>query len=59
MRKLIAFSQVTLDGYFSGKNGDIAWAHGGNNDAEWKAFVAGNASGGGLLLLGRITTSSW
>ncbi len=55
MSRLIAFAQVTLDGYFSGVNGDIAWAHKNQNDAEWNAFVAGNASGGGVLLFGRLT----
>jgi dihydrofolate reductase len=54
MRKLIVFNNVTLDGYFTGANGDISWAH-GNDDPEFNAFVAGNASGGGQLLLGRIT----
>ena len=55
MRKLIVFNHVTLDGYFTGLNGDMAWAHAGNDDAEFKAFVADNASGGGQLLLGRTT----
>ena len=55
MRKLIVFNNVTLDGYFAGENGDISWAEGGNDDAEYDAFVAGNASGGGELVLGRIT----
>jgi dihydrofolate reductase len=55
MRKLIVFNNVSLDGYFAGENGDISWAHSGNDDAEWDAFVAENASGGGQLLFGRIT----
>jgi dihydrofolate reductase len=55
MRKLIVFNNVTLDGYFTGVNGDSSWAHSGNEDAEFHAFVADNASGGGQLLLGRIT----
>jgi dihydrofolate reductase len=55
MRKLVAFNNVTLDGYFSGMSGDISWAHKGNEDAEWNAFVADNARAGGMLLLGRIT----
>ncbi|HZS05668.1 MAG TPA: dihydrofolate reductase family protein [Blastocatellia bacterium] len=55
MQKLIVFNNVTLDGYFVGVNGDLSWAHGGNDDAEFNAFVADNASGGGQLLLGRIT----
>src|SRR5882724_1622174 len=54
MRKLVVFSQVTLDGHFAGVNGDISWAH-NKEDAEWNAFVAGNAAGGGVLLFGRIT----
>jgi dihydrofolate reductase len=55
MRRLISFTQVTLDGYFTGRNGDLGWAHEGHQDAEWNAFVAENASGGGQLLFGRIT----
>jgi dihydrofolate reductase len=55
MRRLMSFTQVTLDGYFTGRNGDLSWAHEGRQDAEWNAFVAGNASGGGQLLFGRIT----
>ena len=55
MRKLIVFNHVTLDGYFTGANGDFSWAHSGSDDAEFKAFVADNASGGGHLLFGRIT----
>ena len=53
MRKLAAFNQVSLDGYFVGANGDISWAH--RHDAEFKAFVAENAKGGGLLVFGRMT----
>jgi dihydrofolate reductase len=55
MRRLIAFNQVSLDGYFSGAGGDISWAHNNKEDAEWNAFVAGNASGGGVLVFGRVT----
>ncbi len=55
IRKLVSFIQVTLDGYFADLNGDISWAHKDNKDAEWDAFVADNASGGGILLFGRIT----
>ena len=53
MQRLIVFDQVSLDGYFTDANGDFRWAH--KNDEEWKAFAAGNASGGGTLLFGRIT----
>jgi dihydrofolate reductase len=55
MRKLIVFNHVTLDGYFVDLNGDMSWAHSGSDDAEWNAFVAENASGGGELVFGRIT----
>jgi dihydrofolate reductase len=55
MRKLTAFNNVTLDGYFTGANGDFSWAHAGNDDAEYNAFVADNAKGGGQLLFGRVT----
>jgi dihydrofolate reductase len=54
VRKLIVFNHVTLDGYFTDRNGDMSWAH-NKDDAELNAFVAENASGGGQLLFGRIT----
>ena len=55
MRKLAVFNSVSLDGYFTDRNGDMSWAHRGNSDPEWNSFVAGNAKGGGELLFGRIT----
>jgi dihydrofolate reductase len=55
MQRLIVFNNVTLDGYFAGLDGDISWAESGSDDAEYSAFVAGNASGGGQLVLGRVT----
>jgi dihydrofolate reductase len=55
MRKLIAFNHVTLDGYFVSAGGDFSWARNGNEDPEYSAFVAENASGGGQLLFGRVT----
>jgi len=57
MRRLIVFNNITLDGYFTGVNGDFSWAHGaaGSDDAEFNAFVAGNASGESQLLFGRVT----
>ena len=53
MRKLVVFNNVTLDGYFADRNGDMSWAH--KHDAEWNAFVGSNASGQGVLLFGRVT----
>jgi dihydrofolate reductase len=55
MRKLIVFNTVTLDGYFTGVDGDLSWAFTGAQDTEWNDFVAGNAAGGGLLIFGRVT----
>jgi dihydrofolate reductase len=55
MRKLSVFNSVTLDGYFSGTNGDLSWAHDRSEDAEFNSFVADNAKGGGVLLFGRVT----
>ncbi len=55
MRELVVFNNVTLDGYFASANGDFSWAHRGNDDAEFNAFIAENASGGGELLFGRVT----
>jgi dihydrofolate reductase len=53
MKRLIAFEQISVDGYFADTNGDMSWAH--KHDAEWNEFVANNASGGGVLVFGRIT----
>jgi dihydrofolate reductase len=53
MAKLVVFNQVSLDGYFVDAGGDMSWAH--KNDPEWNAYAAQNASGGGVLLFGRIT----
>ncbi|MEP6688548.1 MAG: dihydrofolate reductase family protein, partial [Gemmatimonadales bacterium] len=55
MRRLTVFNSITLDGYFTGPNGDLRWAHSGPPDPEFDAYVAGNASGDGQLLFGRIT----
>ncbi len=53
MRKLSVFNSVTVDGYFTGTDGDMSWAH--NDDPEWNAFVEENAGGGGVLVFGKIT----
>jgi dihydrofolate reductase len=55
MPRLIVFNQVTLDGYFTGEQGDLSWAKARNKDPEWAAFVAENAGSGGVLLFGRVT----
>lgn len=55
MRRLTVFNHVSLDGYFVDANGSMAWAHGGDEDTEWNAFVAGNVRGDGVLVFGRVT----
>jgi dihydrofolate reductase len=55
MQKLIVFNNITLDGYFTGENGDFNWGYQARPDKEFDAFVAGNAGGGGTLLFGRVT----
>ena len=54
MAKLSVFNSVTLDGYFSGPDGDISWAK-TRQDPEWASFIAENAKAGGLLIFGRKT----
>lgn len=55
MRKLVVFNHLSLDGYFVDSQGDMSWAHADPQDAEWNAFVTGNAGSGGALVLGRVT----
>ena len=57
-----SFIQVSLDGYYADRNGDMSWAHKDPHDAEWNEWVADNAKGGGALVFGRITydlMASW
>ena len=55
LRKLEAFMQISLDGYYCDSRGDMSFAHKPPEDKEWHEFVTENASGGGMLLFGRIT----
>ncbi len=55
MSNLIVFENVSLDGYFCDAHGDMSFAHRHDHDPEWSEFVSSNASGGGMLLFGRIT----
>jgi dihydrofolate reductase len=53
MAQLISFMQVSIDGCFADETGDMSWAH--RDDAEAQAFMTENATGGGMLLFGRVT----
>ena len=55
MRKLRVFESISVDGYFTGANDDMSFAHAGRQDPEFAAWVSGNASAGGELLFGRKT----
>jgi dihydrofolate reductase len=55
MRRLRVFESISIDGYFCDAGGGMDWAHAGRDDAEFAAWVGGNASGGGALLFGRKT----
>ncbi len=56
MRKLSAFTQISVDGFFKTPSGDIRWMHQpGDEDEEFKQFTADNAVAGGTLLFGRKT----
>lgn len=52
---MVVFNHVSLDGYFTDAKNDMGFANNATPDAEWDAYVASNASGGGMLLFGRIT----
>jgi len=39
MRRLIAFENTTLDGYFTGPNGDMSWAYEKVSDPEFDAMA--------------------
>jgi dihydrofolate reductase len=53
--KLRVFESISVDGYFTDRLGDIAWAHSGREDPEFGAWVGANATQGGILLFGRVT----
>ena len=55
MQRLHVFESISIDGYFTDANGDLAWAKVGQDDPEFGAFIGKNASGGGALLFGRKT----
>ena len=53
MRKLVAFTNVSVDGYFAGPNGEIDWFK--NNDEEDRQFMIEQASPSATLMFGRTT----
>lgn len=55
MRKLRVFESISIDGFFADEAGDMSFAHRGSDDAEYAAWVSGNARPDAELLLGRKT----
>ena len=55
MRKLRVFESISVDGYFTGTNGDMSWAHAGRDDPSSLAGLAATRTPGGELLFGRVT----
>jgi dihydrofolate reductase len=52
MRKVILFNMMTLDGFFSGPNGELDWH---NVDAEFNKFAIDQLDTAGGLIFGRVT----
>jgi dihydrofolate reductase len=52
MRKLSVFNLITLDGYFTGANGDISWHM---VDDEFQELANKASNSGSTLLFGRVT----
>ena len=55
MAELLVFQQITLDGYFTGTNGDLSWTKQHPPDPGFMEWTVANAKGGGVLLFGRVT----
>jgi len=53
MRSLLVFENLTVNGCFSGPNGELDWAY--QDDPELDEFTARNAAEPGVLVLGRVT----
>ena len=53
MRKIAAFTNVSVDGYFAGPDGEIDWFKG--SDEEEKAFTHQAANQSATLIFGRTT----
>jgi dihydrofolate reductase len=54
MQRLVVFENLSLDGYYVDRQGEMTWAK-DDNDEEFNAFAADNAKGDGQLLFGRVT----
>jgi len=55
MTQMAAFIHLTLDGFFSGPNGEIDWFKVIKKDAEWEKHTHQASQSGSTLLMGRRT----
>ena len=55
MRKITAFENVSLDGYFVGPNGEIDWFVASHGQTEEDKFAIDSLKSTDILLFGRIT----
>ena len=55
MSTINAFTQVSIDGYFAGPNGEIDWFKNIERDDEYDKYQHQSARGGSTLLMGRTT----
>jgi dihydrofolate reductase len=53
MRKIVAFTMVSVDGFFAGPNGEIDWFK--TEDDEDREFSAKQSESSSLLIFGRTT----
>jgi dihydrofolate reductase len=54
MRRIVAFENVTVDGFFSGPHGEIGWFQ-ANRDPEYDEFSRTQSKTGDTLIFGRKT----
>lgn len=53
MRKLMAFNNVSLDGYIADSQGSMRWAS--RQDPQWNEFASENSRGDSVMVFGRVT----
>ena len=55
MKKISAFTYVSVDGFFAGPHGEIDWFKAIGKDPDYEAFTHRQAQSGGTLLFGHAT----
>lgn len=55
MSTISTFTQISIDGYFAGPNGEIDWFKNVERDDEYNRYIGQSASSRSTLLMGRTT----